>query len=68
MKLEIGVLPGVDVNLTLETSSDDYRLICGEIDWNLEDQVIMELGECHFVVPVGHLHPKVIKNYFIFLT
>lgn len=59
----LGILPGLELSLLLETSSDDYRLICGEKGWNLEDQVIMEIGECHLVVPVGQLHPKV---YFIF--
>ena len=49
----------MDVTLQLETSTDDYRFICSEIDWNLEDEVIMEIGECHLIVPVGQLHPKV---------
>ena len=64
---QIGIPPGVNINITLDYSSNDFRLMTDEKNWAQRHNVVLEIDDCHLVVPTGQLHPKVI-NVSLFLS
>ena len=54
-----GIIPGVKVNITLDYSSDDFRLLSLDSDYPDEKNVVFEIADAHLIVPVGNLQPKV---------
>ena len=53
-----GIIPGVDVVIDMEYSSDDFRLMSAEDDYQYEDDVIIQIVEATLTIPMGEFHPK----------
>lgn len=62
-----GILPGLEVVINIEYSSDDFRLICGEAKWEGENDVVIEISDAHLTVPIAQLQPKVYQLNCIIL-
>ena len=54
-----GILPGLEVVINIEYSSDDFRLLSGQKDWEGENDVVIEISDAHLTVPIAQLQPKV---------
>ena len=55
----LGIIPGISVTITLDYSTNDFRLLSSEKGWNVEKDIVIEIDDAHLIVPTGELHPKV---------
>ena len=55
---DIGIPPGVAVNIEIETNSDDFRLICTTPNAN----AYLEIGKATLHIPVGTLNTKLYQK------
>ena len=53
-----GIAPGVRLCVTLDYSTNDFRLLSFEKEYDTS-KVVFEIADAHLVVPVGQFHPKV---------
>ena len=49
-----GIIPGVEITLELEYSSDDFRILSAEDDYEHEDDIVIQIVEARLVIPMGN--------------
>lgn len=55
-----GIAPGVRVGITLDYSTNDFRLLSLEKDPSFNaNNIVFEITDAHLIVPIGQFHPKV---------
>lgn len=53
-----GVISGVDVTIELEYSSDDFRILCAEREYEHLDNVVIQIVEARLTIPMGKISKK----------
>ena len=51
-------MPGIETTINLGYSKDTFRIISPETNWPQLAEVVLEVSDAHFVVPLGELNAK----------